>query len=152
MERDTILAGQRVDVFLEPLEYRGRRLIHLHLERREANHEERSESALSRRIHNVAYDADRGCSMCITPVSAPGVRTTVTRDPVREFQREMEGRHAGTMQRGQREEAETARTRRRAVERLSRLEREMSELRRELEEPPRPERGHSDWWEAKARR
>ncbi|ETL43854.1 hypothetical protein L917_05610 [Phytophthora nicotianae] len=60
------------------------------------------------------------------------------------YQQVVQGRHAGTVQRDQREEAEAVRSRQRAMERLSRLEREMAELRRELEEPPRPERGNHD--------
>ncbi|EEY56630.1 uncharacterized protein PITG_10179 [Phytophthora infestans T30-4] len=220
------------------------------LERLEADHEERSVSALARRNHNVAYDADRGCcyvhyaSGCTwcsesgRPRPGQGAREQeVAEYPVSEAERKLvgqyhramsdvrhggrprhpedlpplerlprtpphsperpreapleapsyrplyqanardtgsaegwkrhgrethdpyayalstrgQGRHARTVQRGQREEAEIARSRQRAVERLSRLEREMAELRRELKEPPRPERKHHNRWEAEAR-
>ncbi|ETP20342.1 hypothetical protein F441_05912 [Phytophthora nicotianae CJ01A1] len=165
------------------------------LERREAEHEARSVSALARRVHKVAYDADRGCCYVhytsgYTWCSENG-RPRPSRDAweqekyqVSEAERELvgqyrramsnvrrggrprhpedlqpleslprrghhyqqvvQGRHAGTVQRDQREEAEAVRSRQRAMERLSRLEREMAELRRELEEPPRPERGNHD--------
>ncbi|ETI50581.1 hypothetical protein F443_05907 [Phytophthora nicotianae P1569] len=208
------------------------------LERREAEHEARSVSALARRVHKVAYDADRGCcyvhytsgyTWCsengrprpsrdaweqekyqvseaerelvgqyrramsnvrrggrprhledLQPLESlpPNARDTggaegwgrrgreprdpnaytgerhddrrAPRSPPRyegrghHYQQVVQGRHAGTVQRDQREEAEAVRSRQRAMERLSRLEREMAELRRELEEPPRPERGNHD--------